>query len=412
VKRSLALWCLTAALLACPMAYADDWPQWGGPNRDHKSAETGLLKTWPAGGPKLLWATTEDLGKGHSSIVITRGAIYTTGMLGRKGYVFAFDMNGKLKWKSEYGPDWRRNAPGSRTTPTIDGDRAYVMSGRARIACFDVKDGKQKWAVDTVKAFGARRISWGISESPLVCENIVICTPGGRDASLVAFDKMTGKTVWRTKGLSDKSAYCSPIRIKDDKKDLIVTMTESHIVGVNVEDGSVLWKHRYQGKCRAHPNTPLYKDGQIYATSGYNDGGVALKLAPDGKRVELLWKEKKLDTHHGGIVLVDGFIYGSNWLSNVKGRWACVDWKTGQLKYETAWENKGSIIYADGMLYCYEEKRGTVALVKPTPKGFEVVSSFRITKGSGKHHWAHPAIADGRLYIRRGKTVMAFDIKE
>ncbi len=387
-----------------------DWPQWRGVNRDGKSAETGLLASWPEGGPKLLWAATEDLGKGFSSIVVTKGTIYTSGMLkGNIGHVFAFDLNGKCKWKSPYGPEWTKSFPNSRTTPTPDGDRVYVMSGLGRIVCFNAAGGDERWAVDTAKVFGGRNITWGIAEAVLIDGNMAICTPGGPDATMVALDKMTGKTIWTTKGLSDKSAYCSPILIRDDKKNLLVTMTESHVVGIDAADGTVLWKEPYQGQCRAHPVNPLYHDGQVFVTSGYNEGGMMLKLSPDGRGAKVLWKKKSFDTHHGGLVLVDGYLYGTSWDGNRDGNWMCLEWATGKVMYDTHWKCKGSMIFAEGKLYCYEEKGGTLALVKAAPTGFEVISSFQVPKGSGKH-WAHPAIANGVLYVRHGEVLMAYDI--
>ena len=408
-KRFPMMCGLACALLFGTMAAAADWPQWGGPNRDGISPETGLLKEWPEGGPKLLWST-DGLGQGYSSVSVVGGMIYATGIVGGNGFFFALNTDGGIVWKLKYGPEWRQNFPNSRTTPTIEGDRAYLMSGLGTVVCIDLDKHEVKWSVDTAKKFGGRNITWGIAESPLICGDMVICTPGGKDASLVALDKKTGETIWQTKELSDRSAYCSPMRIKDDQKDLIVTMTESNIVGVNTEDGTVLWKHPYRGPCQAHPNTPLYHKGRIYVSSGYNAGGVALNLAADGTSVEVAWPDKKLDVHHGGVVLVDGHVYGANWLNNNAGNWVCITWDKGELKYETPWKNKGSIICADGMLYCYEEKTGTVGLVEATPDEFKVVGSFVVPKGEGEH-WAHPVIAGGRLYIRHGGTLMAYDIK-
>ena len=411
--KHLSLASAIVLLLAGSVAICEDWPQWRGINRDGNSGETGLLKSWPAGGPKLLWTTTEDMGKAFSSVAVAKGTIYTTGALASQGWLFAYDLNGKLKWKVKYGPEFTRAYPSARTTPTIDGQRIYVMSGLGRIVCFEAPGGRRpkiKWTVDTAKVFGGKNIQWGIAESVLIHENMAICTPGGPSASLVALDKMTGKTVWRTLGLSDKSAYCSPIVVTEGRKNLVVTVTESNVVGVSLANGRVLWRHRYQGRYRAHPNSPLYRDGQVYVTSGYDEGGLMLKLSDDGTAAKVLWRDKVLDVHHGGVVLVGGYIYGASWRGNRDGNWVCLDWKTGRRMYETKWENKGQIIYADGMLYLYEEKGGMVGLARATPRGLKVVSSFRITQGSGQH-WAHPAIAGGRLYIRRGRTLMAYQIK-
>jgi outer membrane protein assembly factor BamB len=399
-------------LLTVVVCFADDWPQYRGPNRDGKSAETGLLQKWPEGGPSQLWSV-EGLGIGFSSAAVADGFIYTTGMLGSEGFLFAYDLNGKFQWKVPYGPEWRRSHKGTRTTPTVDADRVYVFSGTGVLACFDSKSGEKKWAVDTLEKFRGRNIMWGIAESVLIAGSNAICTPGGPDASIVALDKMTGQTAWTSKGLSENSAYCTPALIEIRNTKLIVTMLQKSVVGLDAKTAKVLWKDNVKiGIGRAnHPVTPLYHDGHVYFTAGYDKGGAKYKLSPDGTEATKIWDDETLDVHHGGVVLVDGYIYGANWKGNARGDWVCLDWDTGKVMYETKWNgNKGAIIYADNMLYCYDENTGDVALIKASPKSFEIVSSFRITRGSGKH-WAHPAISDGRLYIRHGDVLMVYDIK-
>jgi len=399
-------------LLTGGFCFADDWPQFRGPNRDGKSAETGLLQKWPEAGPKQLWAV-EGLGIGFSSVAVADGLIYTTGMLGSEGFLFAYDLNDKFQWKVSYGPEWSRSHKGTRTIPTVDDDRVYVFSGTGVLACFDAKSGEKKWAVDTLEKFQGSNLRWGIAESVLIVGSNAICTPGGPDASIVALDKMTGQTAWTSKGLSENSAYCTPALIEISDVQLIVTMLQKSVVGLDAKTAKVLWKDNVKiGIGRAnHPVTPLYHDGHVYFTAGYDKGGVKYKLSADGTEVIKMWDDDTLDVHHGGVVLVDGYIYGANWKGNARGDWVCLDWDTGEVMYEAKWNgNKGAIIYADGMLYCYDENTGDVALVKASPKSFEIVSCFRITRGSGKH-WAHPAISDGRLYIRHGDVLMAYDIK-
>ena len=399
------------------MSGADDWPQFRGPNRDGKSAETGLLKAWPEGGPKLIWSVKEDLGVGFSHVAVAQGMIYVTGMnKAEDGELFAFDLDGKLKWKVNYGPEWSGDRPGARTIPTIEKDRLYLISGMGVGWCFEAKSGKKIWSTDTVQEFQGQEPRWGWSESPLIVDDKVICTPGGKLGTLAALDKMTGKTVWSTKGLSELGCYSSPICAERNGKKIIVNQADASIFGVEAQSGKVLWQVKfteYQSR-RAqniNPPSPLYHDGSIFVTSGYNDTAVMLELSADGTSVTRKWTDTVLDNHHGQVVLLDGYLYGSNWLSNTRGNWVCLDWKTGKTMYEETWINKGAVIYADGMLYCYEEGEGTVGLVKPTPAGFEVVSSFKVTQGSAQH-WAHPVISDGVLYIRHGNALMAYDIKE
>jgi outer membrane protein assembly factor BamB len=411
VKRIARIITAAVVLSVALTALGADWPQFRGPNRDGKSGETGLLKSWPAGGPKLLWTSDVKLGAGFSSVTIAKGVIYTTGMIDKEEFLFALGLDGKLKWKSaSYGPSAECYSPGARSIPTIDGDNIYVMSSKGNIACFQAADGKAKWAVDTAEKFGAKVPRWGIAESILIIGDMAICTPGGPDATMVALNKLTGATIWRTKGLSDISAYCSPILIKEAKKNLIVTMTGENVIGVSPDSGKVLWKHPYRGRCQAHAVSPAYSDGQIFITSGYGDGAVMLKLSTDGKSVKVAWKDKDYDTHHGGVIVVDGYVYGSTWDGNKTGNWICAEWKKGKVQFDKKWKCKGSMVFAEGMLYCYEEQGGTVGLVKADPKGFEVISSFKVTAGDGKH-WAHPAVVNGVLYIRHGNALMAYDVK-
>ena len=418
MQKYVGTMALVLVLLTATMSGADDWPQFRGPNRDGKSAETGLLKEWPAGGPKLLWSVKEDLGKGYSSISIADGLVYTCGMIGKEGWVFSFNLEGKLVWKQNYGPEWTREYPGTRTIPTIEDGRLYLISGMGVVWCYNAKTGKKIWSADAVEEFQGQRVSWGWAESPLIVDDKVICTPGGKLATMAALDKMTGKTVWSTKGLSEKGCYCSPICAERNGKKIIVTQTAVSVIGVDAQSGKVLWQDRftdYQGRRPTYINPPsqLYHDCGVYVTSGYNDGGAMLALSADGSKITRKWTDETLDNHHGNVVLVDGYIYGSNWLSNARGNWVCLDWQTGKAMYEHSWgRNKGAIIYADGMLYCYNETTGELALVKADPKEFKIISSFKIPQSNERVWWAHPAIADGRLYVRQGKDLFCYDIKE
>ena len=401
---------LAAGRLSC----GDDWPQFRGPNRDGKSAETGLLKKWPDDGPKLLWSDN-GLGIGFSSVAIANGLIYTTGMLEREGFLFAYNLDGKLQGKFPYGPEWRGSFPGTRTTPTVDGDRVYVFSGLGVLTCFNTKSGDKIWQVDTLKEFEGNNITWGMSGSPLIDGNNVICTPGGSKGTIVALDKFTGRTIWATTGLTEAAAYCSPILIQKGPNRLLVNMIQKSVICVSADTGRLIWKFPYEISYDTGIITPVYHNGCIFITSvcegRFTRGAVMLSLSADGTSVSTKWTGQLLDCHHGGVVLVDGYLYGSNFDGIPAGNWVCLDWNTGHVMYEAKWNgNKGAIIYADGMLYCYDENTGGVALVKASPAGFEIVSSFRITLGSGKH-WAHPAISNGRLYIRHGDVLMAYNIK-
>mgnify|MGYP000970572155 FL=1 len=395
-----------AALTVLSTASAADWPQFRGPGRDGTSPETGLLKQWPEDGPKELWSY-DGLGAGFSSVSVADGIVYTTGLIGDQGYLFAFDAQGSLKYKVPYGPEWTKsgNYPGTRTTPTIDGDRLYLMSGQGRIACHNTRNGERIWHIDTFDEFGGKNIPWGIAESPLIDGEKVICTPGGPDAAVVALNKMTGETIWTSKGLSQLSAYCSPVLVERGPTRLILTLVEKAAVGVDADSGKVYWIIPHEVSYDIQAVSPAYQDGLMCITNGYRHGCFGYTLSPDGTSVAQSWWEKSLDVHHGGVVLVDGNIHGAG----TNGTWTCLELTTGKVLFTDRLVGKGSVIHVDGMLYGYGE-RGQVGLIRIKPDGYELVGSFRVTKGT-KEHWAHPAISDGRLYIRHGPALMCYDIK-
>ena len=391
-------------LLLVSTVRADDWPQFRGPSRDGTSAETGLLKQWPEGGPEELWSY-EELGRGFSSVAVADGTIYTCGVIDKQGFLFAFDLEGNLKYKVPYGPEWTRSYPGTRTTPTVDGDRLYLMTGQGRIACHKAATGEVIWYVDTLDKFGGKNIRWGMAESVLIDGDRAICTPGGKDATVVALDKMTGEPIWTTKGLSESSAYCAPMLVDRGSNRLLLTMVEESIVGIDADSGTVYWTVPHKVSYDIQAVSPAYENGMMFVTNGYKHGSHGFRLSADGTAIEKAWSEKSLDVHHGGVVLVDGHIHGAG----TRGQWTCLELATGKVKFSDRLVGKGSVIYVDGMLYGYGEK-GQVGLIRIKPDGYELVSSFTIKKGS-KEHWAHPVISDGRLYIRHGEALMAYDVK-
>jgi outer membrane protein assembly factor BamB len=295
-----------------------------------------------------------------------------------------------------------------------------LIDGRGKIVCIDGKNGREKWAVNAYKKFEGVYDEWEIAESLLVVDDKVIYTPGGYKTTMVALNKHTGETIWTTASLRDSTAYVSPLLIRRGGRQIIVNVTSNYLVGVDAADGVMLWNYKYSSidPPQWHPrapiincNTPLYHQGRIFVTSGYDHLGAMFSLSGDGLRIEFVWKAPALDTHVGGVVLVNGYIFGSNWISNSKGNWVCLDWETGKVMYEKEWQTKGSIISAENRLYCYDERRGNVALVRAVPDDFDIVSSFRITQGKGPH-WAHPIIDDGVLYLRHGDVLMAYDIRD
>ncbi|MEN8121766.1 MAG: PQQ-binding-like beta-propeller repeat protein [Bacteroidota bacterium] len=408
---------LSLLLLIIQSSFSQVQSEWRGIGRTGVYQETGLLEKWPTEGPELLWHN-DSLALGHSSVAIAYETIYVTGRADSTEVLFALEMNGKLKWKTTYGRAWTGGYPNSRSTPTIDDNRIYVSSGLGDIACVNATTGKIEWSAEIGEEHGVKLAGFGYAESLLIKDDMLFVSPIGEQTNMIALNKITGEKIWQSKSLGDSAAYCSPILIKYAGLEMVVNVGSSDIFALNVNDGSVLWSFKYfevdpperNWKPTMNSTTPLYSDGHIYVNSGYNHVGVMLKLNADGKGVELLWKDSLIDTHHGGVVKLGDYIFGSNWINNGNGNWCCIDWETGEKNYETKWNNKGSIIANDGLLYCYDEKRGNIAIVKPDPEKFEPISSFKIPYGKGPH-WSHPVIKDGILYVRHGKVLMAYNIK-
>ncbi len=394
---------------------------WRGPENNGSYPDKGLLDEWPEGGPQLVFGV-EDAGKGYSSAQVVGDRIYLTGMNDQedKEVLNCYTLDGKRLYQVEYGNPWKQSYPETRTTATYSDGKLYVVSGMGEVVCLNAEDGAIVWKVDAGEKYARKTGNWGTSECPLVYDDKVIYTPCGDQTTIVALNKNTGEEVWKSRALGDKSGYVSPILISYKGKRQIVSSTAVTAFGVNPDNGEIEWtfddwgpKH-YGNTSRFDniaPNSALYQDGKIFFCHGYDINGFQLQLADDLKSVTLTWRTEVLDTHHGGYVLVDGYIYGSNWVNNNMGNWCCIDWNTGEAKYETPWQGKGkgSIITADGKLFCYDERRGTVGLAKADPNGFEVTSEFRIEKGSGPY-WAHLAISNGVLYVRHANAFYAYKI--
>ncbi len=405
MSRKTLLLTLAFTLIAS-LAFAADSPRFRGPASDGIFVESGLLSSWPEAGPKRLW-TAEGLGESYASMTIVDGKLYTTGMAGEKGSAYAYDLNGKQLWKTEYGAEHSGNGyPGTRTTPTVAGGHLYLLSSMGKAVALNATSGAKVWEVDLFERFKGENIYFGISESPLVVDGKVIFSPGGKDAAVVALDAKTGDTVWTSKGLDDASAYCNPVLFDNDKHRQIVTLVSKHLVGLDPGTGEVLWRTPNEATYDIHSTSPVFDGNSIYVSHGYDQGGKLYELAADGQSVTEKWTEPKLDIHHGGAVIVDGRIYGAA----SKKTWYALDVASGEIVASIPRLGKGALVYADGMLYGYTEG-GDVVLVDPDPENFKVISQFEVKEGSG-HHWSHPVISDGVLYIRHGEVLMAFDIKQ
>lgn len=407
---------LLPILLFAGNLFAQDIVEWRGPNRSGIYPDQNLLTSWPVNGPALE-LEIKNIGNGYSSPVVYNKTIYVTGRKDTLDVISAYEMNGNKKWETVYGKAWERTYPETRCTPTIENNRIYLVSGMGQVACVDAVSGKLAWSVDANSEYKGEPNRWGVAESAAVSDKAVFYVTGGEETSVIALDKNNGKLLWKTKSLGGTRAYASSVIIEKAGLKLLLAQTANDLMAVDIQNGNIVWNfnliqyHTGQSGKGANTNTPLVDNNEIFVTSGYDHPAVMLKMAEDGRSVSLKWTNADFDNHIGGVVKNGNYIYGSNWVGNGGGNWLCVDWQTGKTMYDTKWHNKGSIISADNLLYCYEEKTGNLALVKPDPEKFEVISSFKVEKGEGPH-WAHPAIYDGKLLVRHGESLMIYNIKE
>ena len=389
-----------------------DWPQWRGPNRDGLSAETGLLKEWPKEGPPLLWKAT-GLGAGYSGVSLAGQRIFTMGEHADANHVLALNRaDGKILWSTKLGkagaPGWGGFA-GPRATPTVDGSLVFALGQYGEVICVKAEDGKEVWRKHLTTDFGGPMVEWGFSESPLVDGDQVLFTPGGPKGTLVALNKNTGDLIWQTKDWTDNAHYSSIIIAEIDGVRQYVQLTDKSLAGVAPNDGKVLWKTARKGATAVIP-TPIYADGHVYVTSGYDIGCNLFKVAKgSGFTATQVYANKVMVNQHGGVVKLGEHLYGH---SDTKG-WTCQDFKSGEAQWQEKNKlRKGSLVYADGRLYCREEaENGVVALVEATPSGFIEKGRFTPPDRSGKKSWPHPVIAGGRLYLRDQDVLLCYGVK-
>jgi outer membrane protein assembly factor BamB len=404
------LFCSASVTLVYTQLY-----EWRGPGRSGIYNESGLMKKWPVDGPEIIWEAI-NMGDGYSSPTVTDDAIYVTGRKDSADVLTALTLEGRKKWETVYGKAWMTNHTGSRCTPTYYSGSIFLISGSGDIVCVG-SDGKIKWSENHYSLYESEPIMFGISESPLVVDNMVIASPGGKKASMAAFNVINGNVLWETESLNQDPQYVNPLLIDYAGKKMIITVMSKYFFAVNAKDGKIIWKVDYaavnaaEGRVRMnHAITPVYRDGHILIANGYNWVALKLKLSTDGNSVDIVWDNRNFDPQIGGVVLLGNYIYGANHQSAPIDTWVCVDWTTGKTLWTTKWNSRGSIISADGMLYLFDEKSGHVALVRPDNSKLDIVSEFQITKGDGPF-WAHPVINKGRLYIRHGNALMVYKIK-
>lgn len=380
--------------------------QWRGENSWGIYAVEKLMAQWPADGPKVLWSF-EKLGQGFSSPAFANNKIYVNGMDNGQAVLYILDMNGKELQQIKYGKEFDASYPGCRSTPTIVGDLAYLLTGHGVLTCLNLKTGKPAWQKDLINDFGGSNITWGYTESLLVDGDKLFCTPGGKTNNVMALNRMTGATIWSCPGVGETSAYCSPLLVKLPARQLLITHTSGHVLGIDASTGKLLWNSAHPNQWAVHPNTPIYQDGGLFVFSGYGQGGEKLKLSDDGSSVTNEWDIKSFDSRIGGAVLIDGYLYGSG----DSGRsWQCIDWKTGKQVYSSTEVAKGVVIAANKSLIGYSEK-GELFMAEANPSGLKIVGKTKVTLGNDQH-WAHPVINKGILYVRHGSALIAYKISE
>jgi outer membrane protein assembly factor BamB len=412
--------------------HAADWPQYRGPNRDDVSAETGLLKEWPAGGPPLVW-TYKEAGVGYSGPAIVGDRLYTLGGRGETEVLIALDLKtvreGTIQeaWLAKVGPlfQWKGNrwSAGPSATPTVDGERIFALGGNGDLVCVEAASGQERWRTNLPKEMeaqvnpiggGPKNLGWGFTWSPLVDAEQVICIPGGPKGAVAALHKATGRLLWRSAEVTDQAAYTSPMLAEIGGVRQYVVLTNQGLFAVAASDGRLLWRHQRKYGTEV-VNTPLIHGSYVYTTVGAGGGSDLIKVTKEGEtfKIEAVYSNKNLANHHGNVVRVGDHVFG---FSQGRG-WVCQDFEKG----EVAWSERTklapcSAVYADGQLYCYTENDGTVALVEASPKGWRESGRFKIPVQSTLRQpmgkiWTPPVIAGGKLFLRDQELLFCFDVK-
>ncbi|MCX6287569.1 MAG: PQQ-binding-like beta-propeller repeat protein [Bacteroidetes bacterium] len=403
--------CLALFLLICNAGNSQSVSQWRGADRKGVYHETSVQNFWPPEGPVMAWVNGE-IGNGFGSPVFHENQIFLAGEIDSTAYLFALDLKGNILWKTAFEKEWTRSFPGSRMTPTIHEGLIYVSSGMGNLACVEMKTGVLKWLVKRTDLHGVIPMH-GHSESPLIEGEMVFFMPGGKDTNVVALNRFTGKIIWICKGRGERPAYNSPLLVKFGERSILVVFSAYSLLGIDAKTGELLWVQeqintpvadRKPGNGDTHCNTVWYEDGFIYYIAGDGNGAVKLALEEKGKSVRQVWRNSSVDNYMGGFIIAGEKIYTC---SDSHKSLFCLDTKTGiildSLKCGT-----GNII-SDGKFLYYYNQKGDIHLINPDKGKMEIVSYFRVPKGT-KEHFSHPVIEKGILYIRHGKALMAYKL--
>ncbi len=388
---------------------ATDWPQWGGPRRDHVSDEQGLMQEWPADGPKRVWLH-ENSGLGYSGEAVVGGKLFTLGAIDNAEHLIAIGTgDGKQLWAAEIGEVLKNNwGDGPRSTPTVHGDQVFALGGQGTLIAVSVRDGKTLWK-KRMSELGGKIPGWGYTESVLVNDELVFCTPGGTNGAIAALDRQTGELKWQSKNFTDGAQYASMRLEPVNGAPELIQLTMKHLVAVDPANGQLLWESDFPGTTAVIPSIVI-RDSFAYATAGYGAGSKLVHVLP-GNKVEDVYENKVMKNHHGGVVLIGDYIYGH---SDGAG-WVCQKFKTGEEVWSSKTFGKGAVVAAGDRLYCLEEKTGTLALVEASPAGWKEHGRFKLLAQSKQRSpsgaiWTHPVIANGKLYLRDQELLSCYDL--
>ena len=406
LRQSVLLTGLFCLWVQAEAQKSGEWPQWRGPHRDGISQETGLMKEWPSGGPPLVWKTN-GTGQGYSSFSISQGRLFTMGTRGEREFIIAFDVaSGRPLWVTPHGVRFKSDrGDGPRGTPTVDGDRLYALGGNGDLSCLETRTGRTVWTINVIEKFDASNIHWGLSESPLVVSDRLLVNAGGPGASIVALNKNDGSLIWKSQ--SDPAGYSSAMSLEVGGIPQAIFFTGRRALGLDIRDGRLLWEYSQVANNVANIATPIVRGNRVFLSSDYGTGCALLELKPNGKGItaQEIYFNRNMKNHHSSCVLVGDTLYGFS--SSIL---TALRFEDGQVAWKDRSVGKGSLVYADGHLYCFSEK-GVVGLVEATAEGYREKGRFSIPQES-LPTWTHPVVASGRLYLRDQDTLYSFDIRE
>lgn len=420
MRKCLALVLVSALYFYVSISLAADWPQWQGQARNNISTEQNLLQSWESFKPKLLW-TYRDTGAGYSGPAVVGNRAFIMGVQNGAEAMIALDIeSGKQVWAAPLGKLFGNNwGDGPRGTPTVDGGMVYGISGSGDLVCLNAANGKENWKVSLAKDLEGKVMKiWGFTESPLIDGDKVVCSPGGPKGTLAALDKKTGKVLWRSTEITDEASYASMVKGKIGEQEIYIQMSAAGLIGVDPATGKKLFAEKVGVNGIAIIPTPVVSGNKVYVTSDYGTGCALVELTSSSGRLasKVLYEKKVMQNHHGGVVLLDGMIYGCTGNSNGRAKWICQNLETGDAVWESDnFTQSGSITFAGNRLYCYGQNDGTVTLVEPNQKAWTekgrltLPEMTKLPRKSGKI-WTHPVVSNGKLFLRDLDLVFCFDV--